>query len=116
MPDAFESAALSMTKWMHDGGLTGSPVTGTVTRSAAIFRAQWMFLACPAVTLLAGSVFVVMSIWDSRRKRLPAWEGSSLVTLAFGLGEEDRDEVSEAVESGNGYVMARKREEKGEVG
>ncbi|KAK0649745.1 hypothetical protein B0T16DRAFT_457127 [Cercophora newfieldiana] len=109
MPDAFEAAALSMTKWMRDRELSHSPVTGTVTRSSVIFRAQWTFLACPAATLLAGSVFVVMSIWDSKRKRLPAWKGSSLVTLAFGLGEGDRDEVREAVAGGNGYAIARSR-------
>ncbi|KAK1825895.1 hypothetical protein QBC39DRAFT_270071 [Podospora conica] len=116
---AFNHTAQAFTKWMRDrafqdGGVNPEQsingqqlLVGNVLRATVIFSTQWLFLVWPATTLLLAVVFVALSVWDTKAKGLPPWEGSSLVTLAFGLDEGDRAELRDALLKKDAQAAAR---------
>ncbi|KAK0616665.1 hypothetical protein B0T14DRAFT_568253 [Immersiella caudata] len=106
--DAFERGSLGLTKWMRDRAFCNDArreqsnsdqqlLTGSVSRVAVIFVAQWLFLAWPGPTRVLALIFVVLSVWETRSKQLPPCKSSSLVTLALGLDQDDKTDLREAL-------------------
>ncbi|CAM1501992.1 Fc.00g039760.m01.CDS01 [Cosmosporella sp. VM-42] len=91
----FENAALSLTKWMRDRSLQESPLLGKMMQVIIIIRVQWVYLIWPITSLVLGSIFAVLSIWETKRMNLPAWKDSALATLAYGAGGEITEKLRE---------------------
>ncbi|KXH39362.1 hypothetical protein CNYM01_06452 [Colletotrichum nymphaeae SA-01] len=91
----FEIAALAMTKWMRDASLKTTPHNGTTYESVAHIGVRWGFISLPFGVLLGGCLFCLFSMLETRRLRLPAWKGSSLVGLTHGLDSEAREHLRE---------------------
>ncbi|KAF4466236.1 hypothetical protein FALBO_6905 [Fusarium albosuccineum] len=91
-----ENVALSLTKWMRDR--ESGAVHGKATTIIVITRVQWKFLVYPAVTLVIGFIFALLSMWETKRLKRPAWKDSALATLAYADGElKDRIRAAAAV-------------------
>ncbi|KAF5002569.1 hypothetical protein FDECE_10599 [Fusarium decemcellulare] len=91
------NVALSLTKWMRDhepGAVQGKAMTVIV-----ITRVQWKFLGFPAVTLVIGFIFALLSIWETKRLNRPAWKDNALATLAY-ADEELKDRIRAAAAVG----------------
>ncbi|KAF6803408.1 hypothetical protein CSOJ01_10929 [Colletotrichum sojae] len=67
------------------------PFTGVEKQWVVRIRVNWEYLALPIFALLGGCVFCLVSIVETQGLGLPAWRGSSLATLAYGLDAESRD-------------------------
>ena len=80
----FENAALSLNKWMQDVAYQKSPLQGEMTETVVIVKVQWKYLTWPALTILIGFIFAILSITETKRLGLPAWKGSVLATIAHG--------------------------------
>lgn len=86
----FENVAASLTKWMRNRSLRDEPFRGVANEWVVRIQVNWEYLSLPIGALVAGCVFCVLSMLETRRLRLPAWRGSSLATLAYGLDPESR--------------------------
>ncbi|KAF6841144.1 hypothetical protein CPLU01_00705 [Colletotrichum plurivorum] len=86
----FENVAASLTKWMRNRSLKEEPFTGVEKRWVVRIRVNWEYLILPIFALLGGCVFCLVSITETRGLGLPAWRGSALATLAYGLDAESR--------------------------
>src|SRR5262245_35798170 len=89
-----------MNKWMCDLSLNSTPVAGIALRPQVLTVVRWAYLALPGATLLAGTGFVLFCIFETHRTKLPAWKGSTMATLAYGLDEEPRALLREAGRAG----------------
>lgn len=49
---------------------------------------DWAYLAYPITMLVAGIVYVVLTIVESTRLRMPVWKESALPTLLHGFDDE----------------------------
>ncbi|KAF5527472.1 hypothetical protein CGCA056_v000613 [Colletotrichum aenigma] len=92
----FETVAASLTKWMRNRSLQTESFVGARKEWVVRIRVSWSFLILPIGSLLGGCIFCLMSIFETRGLGLPAWRGSSLATLAHGLGVEARALLREA--------------------
>ncbi|KAF6817706.1 hypothetical protein CMUS01_12037 [Colletotrichum musicola] len=86
----FENVAASLTKWMRNRSMRDEPFSGAANEWVVRIRVNWEYLSLPVGALVIGCIFCVLSIVETRRLRLPAWRGSSLATLAYGLDPESR--------------------------
>jgi hypothetical protein len=51
-------------------------------------QVDWAYLAYPLAMLVAGILYVVLTILESRRLKMPIWKESSLPTLVHGFDDE----------------------------
>lgn len=107
MSGRFQKVASSITKWIRDSHLASTPVLGMESRMVTVTRVQWQYLVFPAIILLIGSVFVVLSIWETQHLGQPGWKDSALVTLAC-TEKELKEMLQEASIAGSMEVLARK--------
>jgi hypothetical protein len=82
----FARVARSMTNQLRNS--SPHPQIGTVQEWVIHVQVDWKFLAFPAVILSAGILYVVLSILESARLKLPTWKERILPTLLHGLDEE----------------------------
>ncbi|TDZ37100.1 hypothetical protein CTRI78_v011176 [Colletotrichum trifolii] len=72
----FETVAGSMTKWMRDLSHKSEPHMGEAKEWVIHAGVRWTHLSLPVGVFLAGSLFCIISIHETRRLGLPAWKGS----------------------------------------
>jgi hypothetical protein len=53
-------------------------------------RVDWAYLTYPIAMLVAGIVYVVLTIIESTRLRMPVWKESALPTLLHGFDDESQ--------------------------
>lgn len=92
----FERVADSMTVWMRNLGYTRNPVYGTDSSWVLHTRVRWSFIAVPIIATLAGCVFCVVVIVETRRLGLHPWRESCLAILAYGINDDLRDRLRRA--------------------
>ncbi|KAK8104944.1 hypothetical protein PG999_008303 [Apiospora kogelbergensis] len=64
-------------------------------------RVRWGYVSLPLATLLAGFVFVALSIRETRRLRLAPWKADVIATLAHSLDAETRAQLRFAARQGH---------------
>lgn len=95
----FSSVSQSMTNWVRNSA--GTPQPGTMQQWVIHTRVRWGFMAGPFVAILSGSLFTILSIFNTRRLRLPSWKSDALATMVYGLDDEQREGLRLADETGN---------------
>lgn len=90
----FDNIALALSNWMRDS--SGQQQRGNSWEYVIFIRVRWVYLTVPAVVAVAGCVFVLLSIWETQRLRLPAWRNSLISTLTHSLDEESRVRLRQA--------------------
>ncbi len=65
-----------------------SHYAGQAYFSVAFVKVRWAWIAFPAFMVLASLVFLVMSMWQTRRSSVYAWKDSTLALLALDLDED----------------------------
>ncbi|KAF2730106.1 hypothetical protein EJ04DRAFT_545961 [Polyplosphaeria fusca] len=63
-------------------------ILGTAWASENFVEIRWAWISLPAALLFGTLVFVGVTVFQSRTRKLPAWKSSSLATLLHGLTEE----------------------------
>ncbi|KAF2996073.1 hypothetical protein E8E13_004207 [Curvularia kusanoi] len=51
-------------------------------------QVDWVYLVYPLAMLIAGIIYVVLTIFESRRLKMPVWKESSMPTLLHGFDDE----------------------------
>jgi hypothetical protein len=105
---------------MRDSASSDSqPVSGGAHRQPVDrIRVRWEFLGVSLAALVAGVVFGVLEMRETRRvaRSWGVWKGSSLATLACGLDEVSRGRLRVAGEEGRLGEEARVLRVAGEEG
>lgn len=89
----FEKAALSLSNWMRAQG--NETDLGGVSEVYVIhIYVNWAYLAAPMATLIAGYAFVLYTMFETRRLRLPAWKTDIIPSILYGLDKNTREMLS----------------------
>ncbi|CAG7995224.1 unnamed protein product [Penicillium salamii] len=84
-----ENIAASLTKFGLEG--TNQSVDGTVQVTKVFVHVRWPWLILPGCLVVAGTIFLVVTIAVSSKNRAPLWKSSALVPYYHGLEEVDDD-------------------------
>jgi hypothetical protein len=84
----FANVAKSISNYIR--GLGDNPQAGKSQVWVIHVRVRWGFVALPVLVLLVGCVFVLLSIVETRRLRLPAWKENAMPILTYGLDGSTR--------------------------
>ncbi|KAF7528202.1 hypothetical protein PCG10_001492 [Penicillium crustosum] len=90
---SIENMAASLTKYGLEG--TNQSVDGTVQVTKVFVHVRWPWLILPGCLVVAGSIFLVVTIAVSSKNRAPLWKSSALVPYYHGLEGVDDDDHNE---------------------
>lgn len=107
--ETFDRVADSMTTWMRNLGYAERPVAGTALLWVLHVRVRWAFMALPAVTNLAGCVYCLVIMFETRRLRLKPWRDSCMATMAHGIGDDLRERLRTADDGRRGSMKTEGR-------
>ncbi|KAK8061657.1 hypothetical protein PG994_008023 [Apiospora phragmitis] len=93
-----------MSNWIRDN----SGVTRGGDQEAWVLhiRVRWPYVTLPVLVVLLGGGFVCLSVWETRRLRLPAWKTDVLATLTHSLDDGTHEQLREAVLQGRAREWA----------
>lgn len=86
----FDSIATSLTnniRMTADGGTT---IPGIQGKSLTVVKVRWPWIILPSVTVAVGVSFLIISIIQTRKTRLPLWKESELGSLFYGPDDDFR--------------------------
>ncbi|KAF2735264.1 hypothetical protein EJ04DRAFT_601070 [Polyplosphaeria fusca] len=88
----FEVLAKSMSINMRNNDDNHTVQFGTI--SVTVYKVRWGWITLPILSLLVGTVFLVLTMWFSRTKGAPLWKSSALAVLKVGhrIGDVFKDE------------------------
>ncbi|ORY72145.1 uncharacterized protein BCR38DRAFT_28151 [Pseudomassariella vexata] len=102
----FEKVAQSMTKWIRD--YSNATQRGVQEEWVIHIQVQWWYLACPLATVMAGCLFMLLSMLETRRLGLKPWKTDVIATLAHALDAETRAQLRFAERRGHGVRTAER--------
>lgn len=79
----FENVANSTSNYIR--GLGVQPQVGSAQIWVTHVHVRWGFVALPAFVFIAGCVFTLFSIIETRRLAMPAWKENAMPVLTYGL-------------------------------
>jgi hypothetical protein len=82
----FENVARSLTFQIRNSA--PSRHQGTTQRWTIRVRVNWAYLAFPISLLTIGLTYVILTIAESTKLRVPAWKEKALPTLLYGFDDE----------------------------
>jgi hypothetical protein len=74
----------------------------TVLEEKTVIRVRWPWLSFPLTLLVAGYVFLGLTIWHTRRLRVRPWKGQRTAFLLAGVNDTIKRFASGGLESRNG--------------
>ncbi|KAK8123125.1 hypothetical protein PG984_011795 [Apiospora sp. TS-2023a] len=101
----FAGAATSMSNWIRDN--TDGSRAGEQKEWVLHIRVRWPYVTLPLLVVLLGCAFVFLSMWETRRLRLPAWKTDVLATLTHSLDSGTREELRAAALQGRAQERAK---------
>lgn len=104
----FDNLASSLSKWMRDRQLDDTPIKGHILQTMVVMRVNWAYLTLPVFALVTGVAFVILSIWETKRLKLPAWKTDALVPLVHGSDRELSEKLEAAAEENRLHDVATK--------
>ena len=94
----WDNIALSMTVQMRI--TSGDRALGTAWASEPYVHVRWLFLLLPTAMVLLALVFVILTGWRSRARRLPNWGSNCLPDIAYA----DRLELESSAEDAKAII------------
>lgn len=116
--ETFDAVAYSMTNALRTGADSDqklNSVPGVTYIDATCYRIEWGWISLHLGVVLAGCMFVTMTLLISGRREAPVWKGSSLATMIFGMHLGDHFNGSETVKelevrAGNTWITVPQEE------
>lgn len=89
----FANVAHSLTSYMRNIG--DRPQVGTAKAWEIHYRVRWAFLILPAVVVVGGAIFVVLTIIETHREGMEAWRTNVIAMLIYSLDPDTRAQLRE---------------------
>ena len=83
-------------------------VTVTPTSFEVYIQIEWAWMSVPIATVILSLVFLLITIHQSRQRKIPAWK-SSLLAFLLGLSSETRSELGGIIRPKEMEGMAKKK-------
>ncbi|KAI0189859.1 hypothetical protein F4808DRAFT_453984 [Astrocystis sublimbata] len=94
LSETFENAAQSITNWIRD---TSNFTQAGATQEWTIkIQIEWPYITAPLTAFLAGVVFCVYTILETRKLRLDPWKTGTIATLTHSVDAETRAQLRHA--------------------
>ncbi|KAK7915197.1 hypothetical protein PG985_012900 [Apiospora marii] len=94
----FAGTATAMSIWIRDN--SNMTHAGNQGDWVLHIRVRWPYVTLPVTVVLLGCSFVFLSMWETRRLRLPPWKSDVLATLTHSLDVEAREQLRAAALQG----------------
>ncbi|KAF1993607.1 hypothetical protein P154DRAFT_588469 [Amniculicola lignicola CBS 123094] len=101
----FARIAQSLTTQLRN--ITITMMEGSTQRFVIHVQVKWIFLTFPILLTVIGSVYVVLTIAESVKMKMPVWKGNTLSTLLFGFDQEIQQYMREILFLHYGKLMNR---------
>ncbi|KAJ4369470.1 hypothetical protein N0V86_009305 [Didymella sp. IMI 355093] len=101
----FDNVARSLTNQIRNS--SPDRHQGRLQKWTIHVRVDWAYLAYPVTILVAGIIYVILTIIESTRLRLPVWKESALPTLLHGFDDETQKLLREDGRSAQHRVLVR---------
>jgi hypothetical protein len=101
----FDNVARSLTNQIRNS--SPDRHQGRLQKWTIHVRVDWAYLAYPVTILVAGIVYVILTIIESTRLRLPGWKESALPTLLHGFDDETQKLLREDGRDAQRRVLVR---------
>lgn len=91
LTETFDHVARSLTNQVRKSATNAShirQIQGKTEKWEIHVRVRWTYLAFPAAMIALGIFYVLLTIFESLRLRIPAWKESALPSLLHGLDDE----------------------------
>lgn len=83
IPESMRNIATSMTNNMRLKSKT--VVQGTALSLQPYIHVRWLWLLLPIVMILGTALFLLLTVWQSRRWGVPTWRSSALAVMVHGI-------------------------------
>lgn len=91
LEDIMSNMARSLTQYMRVNSKLYQ--TGIAYQTTAIFKVQWGWIGIPVFLVASVALLMVFVVFDTKRKCMPVWKDSSIVTMLHGITEGERQEL-----------------------
>ncbi|KAL8880445.1 MAG: hypothetical protein Q9198_002147 [Flavoplaca austrocitrina] len=82
--------------------------TGTPTSFEVYIQIEWAWMSVPIATVILSLIFLLITIHQSRQRRIPGWQ-SSLLAVLVGLSPETRSDLGGIIRPKEMEEMAKKK-------
>ncbi|KAI1818670.1 hypothetical protein GGS20DRAFT_198105 [Poronia punctata] len=106
VPEIFDNVATSLTNWIRSSS-NATLHQGTSLEWVTTVRVEWKYITVPLVSFIAGILFCLLTIWETRRLGLPAWKTGMIATLTHSLDATTRDQLRYASMDGSLEKMVK---------
>ena len=101
----FENVARSITNQIRNS--SPDRHRGELKQWVIHVQVEWAYLAYPLTMLVTSILYVVLTILESRRLKMPVWKESSLPTLLHGFDDETQTLLRSESEASRQKVLIR---------
>jgi hypothetical protein len=102
----FDQVAASFTNFMRTSPLTAAPENDqyapTVFTTVTLVHVRWGWLTFPLSIMLVTHVFLALTIYQTKRRRVQTWKGARLPLLLASIDDEVRDAAKGGLRSRSG--------------
>ncbi|KAK6600855.1 hypothetical protein H4I95_07837 [Botrytis cinerea] len=85
LPATFASLAKSMSNSIRANDDGAKVQAGTVYETVTFYKIKWEWISLHCFFIIAATVFIILTIYQTRLRGTPAWKSSSLAVLSRGL-------------------------------
>ncbi|KAF7882674.1 uncharacterized protein EAF02_006037 [Botrytis sinoallii] len=85
LPATFASLAKSMSNSIRANDDGAKVQAGTVYETVTFYKIEWEWISLHCFFIIAATIFIVLTIYQTRLRGTPAWKSSSLAVLSRGL-------------------------------
>ena len=85
--DIFSNLAQSVTNNLRMTADNATTVSGQEGIVKTFLEVRWPWISLPCVSVIAGGLFLLLAMWDTRKSQAPLWKDSMFATLFHGLSD-----------------------------
>ena len=84
-----DNIATALTNYFRDS--SNVTVTGKAGKSESYVHINWAWITFPALLVVAGIIFLLLAMFETKRRGARVWKTSELALLFHGLEKSDQD-------------------------
>ena len=89
IPMTMDNIATALTNYFRDS--SNNTVTGKAGKSEFYIHVNWPWITLPALLVIAGTTFLLLAMFETKRRGARVWKTSELALLFHGLEKSDQD-------------------------
>ncbi|KAL8833563.1 MAG: hypothetical protein Q9176_007921 [Flavoplaca citrina] len=108
LSESLDNLAISMSNALRTTTDILDNFPGTSTSFEVYIQIEWAWMIVPITTVILSLIFLLITIHQSRQRKIPAWK-SSLLAVLLGLSSETRSDLGGIIRTKEMEEMAKKK-------